>query len=251
MTRSASATQKATAIPTGPDHRTPAPGDTVKFMNEDAIVIKVRPTKLVDLATYGPGGRPVAHDRVAHDPASGWRWPEEATHVPRPRTLDERLDEAEAAGRRVPRVGMIVKYIYDVSNEGTVAQDLHSRRARITRVVGLDAADLEVFASDEPPLDPDDEDAIWGVVRNVGHYDPSRGYPGRFAFLEDGFVPPGRQRLDEARPRWRCARCNAPADPGHDLALPGGNSIHVCRDCHAEWCDTAEAFARGRAGATA
>jgi hypothetical protein len=193
--------------PTTPDADRPAPkpGDTVRFQGADALVVRVRPTGLVDVVEYDNGGKPTAHDRVAHGP-QGWCWPGE--EPPRPPTLEELLDRAEAEGRRVPRPGTPVLYLSDDVAD-RVHQDIRGRRARVIRPTGLDTADLEVFELDQAPLDPDDPDPVAGVARAVRH-DPSGHKPDRFAYLGDGFVPPGRVRFADAQPRWRRERPTCP-----------------------------------------
>jgi hypothetical protein len=129
-------------------------------------------------------------------------WPGE--EPPKPPTFEELLDLTEAEGRRVPRPGLAVIYLWDSINN-RIHQDIRGRRARVIRPTGLDSADLEVFELDQAPLDPDDPDPVAGIARSVRH-DPSGNKPNRFAYIEDGFVPPGRVRVADAQPRCRCER---------------------------------------------
>ena len=211
------------------DRPGPQPLDTVRFRGADATIVRVRPTGLVDLIQYGPGGKPHAFDRIAHGLEYGaWSYPGEAP--PPPPTLDELIDRAEAEGKPVPRAGAPVVLLVNVErNLPTIWQEIVGRRARVLRPLALDRCDVEVFANPYPPLDPDDPDEVAFVVQNVPH-DPSGVRPQTFAYPSDGFVPPGRQRITDARPRYRCSLpgCGRGADPGVTINFPGLGDRLLC-----------------------
>jgi len=226
----------------------PAAGSTVIFEGRiEAMVTRARADGSLDLVIY-QDARPIAHASVPHDLQFGWCNPEEVPPIPPPPpTLEEELAAAEAMGRRVPRAGTEVVYLYDLVlgstlNPNAPTQDVIGHRARVLRPITLESADLEIFVNDGPPLEPDEVDAVREeIVRRVRH-DPSGTYPDRFAYPGE-FTPVGPIAKAVARPRWYCERpgCSNPADPGVSVQVADAGGGRFCSACGS----AAASFVRG------
>jgi hypothetical protein len=231
--------------PTSGAPRTPEIGSVVKYADRntqsivDAQCVRVRPTGLIDLLIYEKNGVPRVCDRVPHSEkpvmgawSNGWNIPKP------PPTLDELLAAEVEAGRPALRVGLEVGYIYNSLPQPDMNpfEDLRARRGRVERIRAVDCADIAIFRNEEKPLDPEDEDVVQQVIMHVKH-DPSPGNrPNRFIYLGEAWTPLGYVRISEIRPRYRCERCQAPADPGFVADIPEyrGRSqptYHLCFAC--------------------
>jgi hypothetical protein len=234
----------ASSTITIPDRPTPQVGDTIRHRDQDALVIRVRPTGLLDIVVY-QAGRPLALDRVEHHIETGWSFPGEAP--PPPPTLEELMHRAEAEGKFVPRTGTEIVYLFNAMNSlHGIMQDLHGRRARVLGPIDLRTAEIELFVNDRPPLDPDDVDEVACVLKAIRH-DPTGTFANVFQYPAE-HNPRGMERVAEARPRWRCTRpgCSRPADPGRNIDRPaGGEAVHVCDACFQIYESTLAEFFAG------